>query len=129
MTLATTYQLIHDLQPDAVITNNTHIAPLPGEDYQVSELDLPGENTQGFNTLETGRKSLASWFNLNTGWSYQPRHHQVMPLEQIMTYYRQMQKQKAVLMLNVGPRPFGDIHPDEQLVLRQFGRAIKSTIL
>jgi len=33
--LATTYDLIHALQPDAVVVNNTHILPQPGEDYQI----------------------------------------------------------------------------------------------
>jgi hypothetical protein len=27
--------------------------------------------------------------------------------------------------LNVGPRRFGDIHPDEQRVLREVGQAIR----
>jgi alpha-L-fucosidase len=37
--LAGTYDLIHSLQPGAMITNNTHILPLKGEDYQVWEQD------------------------------------------------------------------------------------------
>jgi hypothetical protein len=28
--------------------------------------------------------------------------------------------------LNVGPRPFGDIHPEEQRVLREIGQLIRS---
>src|ERR1043166_280597 len=59
--LAGTYDLIHQLQPDAVIANNTHVLPLQGEDYQVWELDLPGENTIGFNTTEIGDKPTACW--------------------------------------------------------------------
>jgi hypothetical protein len=30
-----------------------------------------------------------------------------------------------VFFLNVGPRPFGDIHPEEQQVLRQLGQWIR----
>ncbi|MBE2268027.1 MAG: alpha-L-fucosidase, partial [Anaerolinea sp.] len=119
--LAGTYQIIHQLQPQAVICNNTHILPLPGEDYQVWELDLPGENTIGFNTDQRGDKSAASWFNLNGGWSYSPRQHRVMTPHQLMDHYRRVRAANAVFMLNVGPRPFGDIHPEEQTVLRQFG--------
>ncbi len=52
-----TYNLIHELQPNAVVTNNTHVLPLPGEDYQVWELDMPGENTTGFNTTEIGERA------------------------------------------------------------------------
>jgi alpha-L-fucosidase len=39
------YQLIHKLQPQALIGNNHHQAPIPGEDFQMFEKDLPGHNT------------------------------------------------------------------------------------
>ena len=67
--------MIHEFQPDAVVTNNTHVLPLKGEDYQVWELDLPGENKKGFNCAEIGDKPAASWWNLNEGWSYRPWKH------------------------------------------------------
>ena len=51
--LAGTYDPIHELQPEAVITNNIHVLPLQGEDHQVWELDLPGENTAGSNCTES----------------------------------------------------------------------------
>jgi alpha-L-fucosidase len=118
--LAGTYDLIHTLQPDAVITNNTHILPLPGEDYQVSELDLPGENTAGFNTTEVGDKPTATLWNLNAGWSYQPWNYALKSPEGIVRIFRVTRERGAVFILNVGPRPFGDIHPEEQAVLRKF---------
>jgi len=121
--LAGAYDLIHQLQPHAVIANNTHIPPLPGEDYQVWELDLPGENTIGFNCTEVGDKPTACWWNLNAGWSYQPWNHHVKSAEEILETYRQVRAKQAVFFLNVGPRPFGDIHPEEQQVLRQLGKA------
>jgi alpha-L-fucosidase len=40
--LADTYALIHRLQPAALIVPNHHGAPLPGEDVQTFEQDLPG---------------------------------------------------------------------------------------
>ena len=119
--LAGTYDLIHSLQPHAVITNNTHVAPLQGEDYQVWELDLPGQNTIGFNTTEMGTGAKAAWWNLNTGWAYAPRTHAVKTADAILQPYRQTRESNAVFMLNVGPRPWGDIHPDEQRVLREIG--------
>lgn len=122
--LAGTYDLIHELQPDAVITNNTHVLPLQGEDYQVWELDLPGENRIGFNCTEIGDKPTACWWNLNAGWSYQPWNHCVKSAEEILATYRAVRSKSAVFLLNVGPRPFGDIHPEEQQVLRQLGQAI-----
>lgn len=41
------YTLIHKLQPTCLIGNNHHLSPIPGEDFQMFERDLPGENKQG----------------------------------------------------------------------------------
>lgn len=117
--LAGTYDLIHALQPQAVIANNSHVPPLRGEDYQVWELDLPGENAIGFNTTEIGDKPTASLFNLNAGWSYQPWSHAPKTPEALARLRDAVRERGAVFILNVGPRPFGDIHPDEQAILRR----------
>ncbi len=85
--LAGTYDLIHELQPDAVVANNSHVPPLRGEDYQVWELDLPGENTTGFNTTEVGDKPTACWWNLNAGWSYQPWNYHLKSAPEIVAVY------------------------------------------
>jgi len=124
--LVGTYQLIHELQPNAVVVNNHHILPQPGEDYQVWELDLPGENNIGFNTTEVGDKAKAVWWNLNQGWAYAPRTHRVKSAEEILATQRRAQAADAVFMLNVGPRPFGDIHPEEQDVLRTVGATLRT---
>jgi len=122
--LAGTYDLIHELQPDAVVTNNTHVLPLKGEDYQIWELDLPGENKIGFNCTEIGKKPTACWWNVNQ-WSYQPWNHCTRSAEELLATYRAVRARKAVFFLNVGPRPFGDIHPEEAHVLRQMGQTIR----
>jgi alpha-L-fucosidase len=122
--LAGTYDLIHELQPDAVIANNSHVLPIPGEDYQVWELDQPGENTTGFNCTQIGARPKATWWNLNAGWSYQPWNYALKSADQIVRTYREARKREAVFFLNVGPRPFGDIHPDEGRVLREIGQLI-----
>jgi alpha-L-fucosidase len=123
--LAGTYDLIHTLQPEAVITNNTHVLPLKGEDYQVWELDIPGENTFEANCTEIGEKPTASWWNVNSAWGYQPWNHNVKTADELFSFYQRCQTQQATLFLNVGPRAFGDIHPEEQNVLRQFGKKLK----
>jgi alpha-L-fucosidase len=123
--LAGTYDLIHSLQPGAVITNNTHIPPLQGEDYQVWELDLPGENKIGFNCTEVGDKPTACWWNLNHGWSYQPWNHALKSAHEIVSTMQAAKARGAVFALNVGPRPFGDIHPQEQNVLREIGQMLR----
>ena len=44
-----TYELIHRLQPQALVGANHHKKPFDGEDFQMFEKDLPGHNTAGFN--------------------------------------------------------------------------------
>lgn len=96
------------------------------EDYQVWELDLPGENkTLEVNCTEVGDKPTACWWNLNAGWSYQPWNHAVKSAESLLETYRAVAARGGVFVLNVGPRPWGDIHPEEQQVLRSLGQAIR----
>jgi len=123
--LAGTYDLIHSLQPDAVVCNNHHVRPLKGEDYQVWELDMPGENSIGFNTTEVGDRPTAAWWNLNAGWAYAPRTHAVKDPAEIAGLVARSIRGKSVFMLNVGPRPWGDIHPEEQLALRRIGQILR----
>ena len=123
--LAGTYDLIHELQPGAMVTNNAHIPLQPGEDYQVFELDLPGENTSGFNTTEIGDWPKATWWNVNTGWSYQPWRHCVKSAHELLRHYQAARAVDSSLFLNVGPRSFGDIHPQEQAILRDLGQTIR----
>ena len=51
------YALIHRLQPGCLIGNNHHGTPLPGEDFQMWEKDLPGQATQAFNQVWPPRAS------------------------------------------------------------------------
>ncbi len=119
--LAGTYDLIHSLQPQAMVVNNHHVLPLKGEDYQVWELDMPGENTVGFNTTEVGPLSRAAWFNLNRGWAYYKGEQQVKAAEQIIKQLSECMRRDAVYWLNVGPTPEGEILPEEAAELRKVG--------
>ena len=51
--LEQTYSLIHRMQPGTLIGSNHHKKPFDGEDFQMFEKDLPGQNTAGFNTTAT----------------------------------------------------------------------------
>jgi len=119
--LAGTYDLIHTLQPKAMVVNNHHVLPLKGEDYQAWELDYPGENTVGFNTTEVGKLPLATWFNVNRGWSYFSGEQQVKPADQLVAYLTESAKREATCWLNVGPTPGGDILAEEIRELRKLG--------
>jgi len=52
-------ELIHVLQPACLIANNHHlVAPLPGEDIQCFERDVPGENKGGYSEGMSVSRSL-----------------------------------------------------------------------
>ena len=72
-----TYALIHRLQPAALIVPNHHKAPLPGEDVQTFEQDLPGANTAGFNTTEIGSLPLETSLTMNQSWGFNITDKQV----------------------------------------------------
>ena len=46
--------------------------------------------------------------------------------EDLVAIHNKVRAIGSVFMLNVGPRPFGDIHPEEQRVLRDIGQMIRN---
>ena len=69
--LGKTYELIHELQPAALVGANHHRKPFPGEDFQMFEKDLPGDNTAGFNEQsELGSLPLEMCETINNSWGY-----------------------------------------------------------
>jgi len=123
--LAGTYDLIHSLQPQAMVTNNHHVLPLAGEDYQVWELDLPGENTIGFNTTDMGELPRASWFNVNIGWSFRYEHRDPKSSQTLAALATKAAALQASCWMNVGPTPEGIILPEDADALRGMARILK----
>ena len=65
------YNYIHSLKPRCLIGNNHHIATIEGEDFQMFERDLPGENTAGFSPNQTvSQLQLEMCQNMNGNWGY-----------------------------------------------------------
>ncbi|HEX8202363.1 MAG TPA: alpha-L-fucosidase, partial [Isosphaeraceae bacterium] len=121
--LAGTYKLIHELQPGALVGNNHHVAPFEGEDFQMFEQDLPGENTAGFNKAETtGRLPLETCLTLNKSWGYNAGDQDFKSPEQVIHYLLGAVGRGANLLLNVGPGPDGTIGPEFTERLREVGR-------
>ena len=112
------YDLVHKLQPGCMITNNHHILPLPGEDYQVWELDMPGENSQGFNCTEIGDKPLMAWFTASEEglWSWSPKARYRSP-DSVRSLLDKAKSSGASLFLNIGPMGNGDLTTQEKNLL------------
>jgi alpha-L-fucosidase len=119
------YDMIHTLQPDAVVSNNRHDKPLPGEDIQGFEQDLPGMNSAGFNTAAVYDFPLEVCMTLNDHWGYardDANHKSARFLTQVLARSASV---GANFLLNVGPTPEGEILPVHAERLRQVGDWLK----
>jgi alpha-L-fucosidase len=120
--LQQTYNMIHDLQPAALIGSNHHIRPFAGEDFQMFEKDLPGENTIGFNTTEVSALPLETAETINGSWGYNLTDRNLKSTEQLVRYLVNAAGRNANLLLNVGPMPTGAIQPEFRDRLREIGQ-------
>ncbi len=120
--LAGTYDLIHRLQPAALIVPNHHRAPLPGEDVQTFEQDLPGENTAGFNTGAIGALPLETSLTMNNSWGFNITDSSWKTTPDLIRYLVRAAGRNANLLLNIGPRPDGTIQPEAAQHLRELGQ-------
>jgi len=110
--LARTYALVHRLQPAALIVPNHHLAPLPGEDVQTFEQDLPGANTAGFNTTTIGSLPLETSLTMNRSWGFSLTDTAYKSADEIIRTLVRAAGSGANLLLNIGPRPDGTIPPE-----------------
>ncbi len=119
--LPATYALIHRLQPAALIVPNHHRAPLPGEDVQTFEQDLPGANTAGFNTRSIGGLPLETSLTMNESWGFNITDTKFKSTRELIGYLVRAAGANANLLLNIGPRPDGTIQPEAAERLRAIG--------
>ena len=64
------YALIHKLQPACLVGNNHHRTPYAGEDFQMFERDLPGENSAGLSGQSISALPLETCETMNGIWGY-----------------------------------------------------------
>jgi len=120
--LSRTYSLIHRLQPSALIVPNHHKAPLPGEDVQTFEQDLPASTTAGFNTKEIGSLALETSLTMNDSWGFNITDRKFKSTRDLIGFLVRAAGSDANLLLNIGPRPDGTIQPEAADRLRDIGR-------
>ena len=124
--LEETYKLIHDLQPSALIGSNHHRRPLPGEDFQMFEKDLPGANTAGFNKdSEIGNLPLETCETMNNSWGFNITDRKYKSTRELIQYLARAAGNNANFLLNVGPMPNGKIQPEFVTRLREVGKWIE----
>ena len=116
-----TYRLIHQLQPQTLIGSNHHLAPLPGEDFQNFEHDLPGENTTGYNTTEIGTLPFETAETINQSWGFNLTDHDYKSTDDLIRYLVNAAGRNANFLLNVGPMPNGKIQGEFEERLHGIG--------
>ncbi len=123
--LERTYGLIHRLQPAAMVGSNHHVAPFPGEDFQMFEKGLPGQDP--FNKGSgISRLPLEMCQTINNSWGYDQRDKKPKSVKELVHTLVRAAGYGANLLLNVGPRPDGTIQPDHQQRLLAVGEWLRS---
>jgi len=119
------YALIHQLQPQCLVANNHHLPPLPGEDYQIFERDVPGQNQSGLSGQEVSHLPLETCETLNDNWGFSITDDNFKSPKQIIQLLVRTAGTGANLLLNVGPMPNGKIQPEFVERLQQVGDWMK----
>lgn len=119
------YQLIHKLQPKALISNNHHLQPIPGEDFQAFEKDLPGNNTTGFGGAPVSELPLETCETINNSWGFNITDTNYKSTKNLIQYLVKAAGNNANFLLNIGPMPDGTIQPEFTERLKAIGDWLK----
>ena len=103
------YDLIHSLQPACLVGNNHHQTPFAGEDIQIFERDLPGENKAGLSGQSISRLPLETCQTMNGMWGYKLVDQEYKSTRTLIQYLVSAAGKGANLLMNVGPQPNGEI--------------------
>ena len=122
--LRKTYDLIHKLQPAALVGSNHHVKPYPGEDFQMFEKDLPGQNTAGHSkTSHVDRVlPLETCDTINGAWGYNATDKRFKSTKQLIHYVVRAAGHDANFLLNIGPKPDGSIQDEFVTRLNEIGQ-------
>jgi alpha-L-fucosidase len=120
--LRRTYDLIHKLQPACLIGNNHHLAPFNGEDFQMFERDLPGQNKGGHSPdAVVGNLPLETCDTVNGSWGYNAKDDKFKSPRDLIHYLVRAAGNNANFLLNVGPKSDGTIDAKSAERLSQIG--------
>jgi len=117
------YALIHKIQPACLIGNNHHLSPLPGEDFQMFERDLPGQNKSGLSFQKpSDQLPLETCETMNNSWGFDIKDDNYKSLNTLVHYLVNAAGRNANFLLNVGPQPNGIIQQEFQDTLKEMGK-------
>ena len=119
------YKLVHKLQRRCLVANNHHQTPFAGEDIQIFERDLPGENAYGLSGQEISKLPLETCQTMNGMWGYKVADQNYKSTEELIRYLVSTAGKGANLLLNVGPQPNGEIPAAAEERLLEMGKWLK----
>jgi len=120
------YGLIHRLQPQCLVGNNHHLTPFPGEDFQMFERDLPGENKSGLSFQQASDQlPLETCETINNSWGFNIADTSYKTNKQLIDYLVRASGYGANLLLNIGPMPNGVVQPEFVERLQYMGDWLK----
>ena len=104
------YALIHRLQPACLVGNNHHRTPYEGEDFQMFERDLPGENKAGYSDgQEVSALPLETCETMNRTWGYNIEDQNYKSTKALIHLLVRAAGKNANLLMNIGPQPNGEL--------------------
>ena len=119
------YALIHRLQPACLIGNNHHQTPFEGEDFQMFERDLPGENTAGLSGQSVSQLPLETCETMNGMWGYKITDQNYKSTKTLIHYLVKAAGKNANLLMNIGPQPDGELPAVAVQRLQEMGEWMK----
>ncbi|WP_337782860.1 alpha-L-fucosidase [Prevotella sp.] len=120
------YALIHRLQPACLIGNNHHHTPFEGEDFQMFERDLPGENTAGLSGQSISQLPLETCETMNGMWGYKITDQNYKSTKTLIHYLVKAAGRNANLLMNIGPQPDGCLPAVAVQRLKEMGEWMKT---
>lgn len=119
------YALIHRLQPSCLVGNNHHHTPFPGEDIQIFERDLPGENKAGLSGQDISSLPLETCETMNGMWGYKITDQNYKSTTTLIHYLVNAAGKNANLLMNIGPQPNGELPAVALQRLKEVGEWMK----
>ena len=119
------YALIHKLQPGCLVGNNHHQTPFAGEDIQIFERDLPGENTAGLSGQDVSHLPLETCETMNGMWGYKITDQNYKSTKTLIHYLVKAAGKNANLLMNIGPQPDGELPAVAVQRLQEMGEWMK----
>ena len=122
------YDLIHRLQPACLVGNNHHLPPMAGEDIQLFERDVPGENEAGYSG-ENGVSEtlpLETCQTMNGMWGYKVADQHYKSATTLIRLLARTASKGANLLMNIGPQPDGNLPKTAVERLHEMGAWLKA---